>query len=156
MMQTWAQHHLWTIDRMGGGALANERAANITPENPRIINPWWLYGFAWVVVSPLNGATFTGLRIYGASTVGALIGFPAPGTAGEAITDFGNPGAVGQGKVRQLRSPTVPAAGAGSFVPLSPIPPTLLLEYDMAAGGVGTSHLEVWLSVWGMELSGHE
>lgn len=153
-MQAYARRVLWQIDRTGGGALTNERAANITGPNPYRLNPWWLWGGVEFRVGALNGATFTGVRIYATYTGGAaLLGFPPPGTVAEAAASVGNPGAANQGVWRIFKGI---GASAGTTLPLTPIPPWLLLEYDMAAAGAGPSTLFVSALLCGLEVSGHE
>lgn len=137
----------WTIARTGGGALANERVANITGTNPYQINPWYAYGTVGIRIGLENGAAFTGFRVYGAHS---QLGFAAAGAVAEAIAEIGNPGGAGTGLMRQFKTSTIPAGVVARFdVALSPIPRFLLLEYDMAAAGAGDSTADVTLHLWG-------
>lgn len=149
MSLAYAFRRLWTISRVGGGVLTGERVANIQGANPHQINPWWQVGAIGVAITVLNGATFAAVKVYGAAT---QLSFPPPNTPAECLFDTGGVGAVNQGLWRPLHS------RAGGFVtPASPLPPFLLLEYDMAAGGGGTSTLDVWIQLLGPgEISGHE
>ncbi len=153
---SWATMHrlLWRISRVGGGALTNERAANITGTNPAQLNDWWMYAGVTLGVAVLNGATFTGVRIYGAHQ-GYY--FPPPGSAAEALASSG-PGVLGalvanQGVFRLLQGQ---GGDAGTKLHVAPVPPWLLLEYDMGLAGGGTSALEIFLTALGPEITGHE
>lgn len=152
----YATFTLWTVSITGGGALLNQRAANISGNlNPLQVNQWWLYGIVSFQVGPLNGPTFSGVRIYGSHSAS---GFPPAGTPAEAIAVTAAVGGPNQGLFRSFRTRTILAGGAGAepTFPLVGLPPFLLLEYDVAAGGAGTSVLTITATLYGPEMSAHE
>lgn len=143
----------WTVSIAGGGALTNQRSANITGQPNPWQNPgWWLHAVVSMQVGPLNGPTFSGARIYGSHSP---LGFPPPGQAADAILIMPALGGPNQGLFRTLRTRTVSlGAGEEQTSPLVGIPPYLLLEYDVAAGGAGISTMFVSVTFYGPEMTG--
>jgi hypothetical protein len=150
---------LWSISRVGGGALVNERVANIVVSpNPLEVNGWWERASFGFLSHTANGATVTSVRIYGSWGLGAgsvVAGFPPPGTAAEAICSIvpAAPLAAGEGLVRPIG---LNVATGGTVLPMPLLPRFLLLEYTMAAGGAGTTIFHVWLAAEGPQIDGSE
>lgn len=141
---------LWTVTQ--SGAVTNERAAGISPENPIQINPNLIGAMFHLRAISIVNITLGAVIVYGAlHPVGgaAPFYFPAVGAANqERLVTFTNVTATGQGAIREPMATDSDLVVTRQAVTL--MPNVLLLEYTTSAPGAGpVVTFEVWASMIG-------